>query len=891
MRKTQWLAIALTAGAVSTAKAEITNFSRDVAVAIDRGLQFFDNAGVFQNPSAAGDGAGLAALALLEKRQSADPNSPPVGYANALPADRMRMDQIFAFIIQRASDPNQTFYAYRDGGDLMALSIYIRTGGPDQMGATNAIRATFDRIHANQGMHGYWCYNDGSCQDSSTTQLVMAGLAAARGVFSDPQYADAMRLMQLDQLAAHTRAAYQMNGQPGDLEPMLEKGHGYNVGHPNSLQQTASGLWGQIIGGADLNDDSVQAYLRWIRNRYNYATTEFANGGWTQSYFYFLWSSSKAFKFLDDSGVAPTPGHLSPSDLGLLPPGDMPAFIGRAVHRDPSTDPRVPSFGPGAAGYYASPFEPARWYYDYAYTILTEQDANGQFQAPANNAVWNGLAEQAYALLVLERSLGGGCADTDHDGVCDVEDTCPDVANPQQADSDGDGHGDACDNCPNDPNREQIDTDGDGIGDVCEGCPDNPKTEVCDGVDNDCDGQVDEDLQEIVCSTGLPGRCAEGRAACGGVEQQCEPLRQPIEETCNGLDDNCDGHIDEGVRNACGTCDASVPAETCNGVDDDCNGTVDDNAPCDGGRICRHGVCEDPCAGVECPEGQVCIEGYCADACVVADCPRGFNCMNGQCMDPCEGVQCEAPLICFGGHCVADDCLARGCEEGQRCRDVGCEQDPCVGVQCDPGSFCQDGTCVPSCAAVACDLNQRCVDDGSCAVDRCFGVDCPDGFVCRGGECRSNLCAGVNCDEGRVCIDGTCIVDPCSSVRCPPGEACFVTETGGTQCKNNYVEPPPYETPDAGAPDGGAVTPDGGATSDGGATADGATDDAGVVTPHPDGGAPADMGGSGSADAAPCNNSDKGGCDCNVGAADASGAPWMLWLLGASGVVIRRRRR
>ena len=56
-----------------------------------------------------------------------------------------------------------------------------------------------------------------------------------------------------------------------------ERGHGYRAGYESSYQQTASGLWGQIIGGADLNDPSVQGFLHWLVNRYNYTTTGAAN--------------------------------------------------------------------------------------------------------------------------------------------------------------------------------------------------------------------------------------------------------------------------------------------------------------------------------------------------------------------------------------------------------------------------------------------------------------------------------------------------------------------------------------------------------------------------------------------------------------------------------------
>ncbi|MBZ5637377.1 MAG: thrombospondin type 3 repeat-containing protein [Acidobacteriia bacterium] len=72
-------------------------------------------------------------------------------------------------------------------------------------------------------------------------------------------------------------------------------------------------------------------------------------------------------------------------------------------------------------------------------------------------------------------------ADGDQDGVPDVLDNCPKVANAAQLDADGDGHGDACDNCPAVYNPDQSDIDGDGIGDVCDSDMDN------DGVPNELD--------------------------------------------------------------------------------------------------------------------------------------------------------------------------------------------------------------------------------------------------------------------------------------------------------------------------------------------------------------------------------------------------------------------
>lgn len=50
---------------------------------------------------------------------------------------------------------------------------------------------------------------------------------------------------------------------------------------------------------------------------------------------------------------------------------------------------------------------------------------------------------------------GCNCPDADSDGVCDIDDNCPSVANPGQEDGDGDGIGDACDNCPYYANPDQ----------------------------------------------------------------------------------------------------------------------------------------------------------------------------------------------------------------------------------------------------------------------------------------------------------------------------------------------------------------------------------------------------------------------------------------------------
>ena len=499
-----------------------TPFEQDVSTSIDLGLEWLANQGAFNNPPVGGSGwndagqdaAGLTLLALLEKRAGGDPDAPPQGYAGASATDQARMETLVTFMLGYVN--STSFYAYRDGGYMMALSVYLRTGGPEIVGAPltllQAINTLFDRTIANQRTgytdsaapypenNGYWCYTNDGCRDSSTTQLVVAGLAAVRAVYSDAAYADPARLAQLDNATALARTAYARNGVPGQVGTVCgvlpdEKGHGYQTGNNNSPQQTASGTWIQLVGGADVNDPDVQAYLRWLYHRYNYLTLNNSYVWGSNSYWYFLWSSSKAYEYIQNSGVTVAPGNLSPADIGTLDPANAPACADRKLQRDPDVDPRVALFGPEGAGYYGA--ESKRVYYDYAYTIMSHQCENGQYNCNSPPGRWNTYSSQAYALLVLQRSIGGGCIDSDGDGVCDDEDNCVNTPNPDQADRDGDGVGDVCDNCPDVPNPDQADSNGDGIGDAC-----SAQVAVCDV---EPDGDIDKlDLRAISRSRNQP---------------------------------------------------------------------------------------------------------------------------------------------------------------------------------------------------------------------------------------------------------------------------------------------------------------------------------------------------------------------------------------------------
>ncbi|MBN2497050.1 MAG: putative metal-binding motif-containing protein [Deltaproteobacteria bacterium] len=165
-----------------------------------------------------------------------------------------------------------------------------------------------------------------------------------------------------------------------------------------------------------------------------------------------------------------------------------------------------------------------------------------------------------------------GCRDVDHDGY-------------------GEGPGCLGADC-DDRNRS-----------VYEGAP-----ELCDGLDNDCDDETDEDfpLLGAACDGADSDECENGTTTCmpdgSGVECVNESVTD-IPELCNGEDDDCDGETDEDFPQLGTACDGADSdectngtytcmadgsgvecvnesvtdiQEVCDGADNDCNGTADD---------------------------------------------------------------------------------------------------------------------------------------------------------------------------------------------------------------------------------------------------------------------------------------------------------------------------
>ena len=231
------------------------------------------------------------------------------------------------------------------------------------------------------------------------------------------------------------------------------------------------------------------------------------------------------------------------------------------------------------------------------------------------------------------------CLDSDGDGFGDSDygtDGCDD---PTPDCNDGDhyvfpGADELCDGLDNDCDglvpADEVDDDGDGIV-ICEGdCDDGDADtfpgapELCDRIDNDCDGivpdnEADEDGDgQLVCE----GDCNDDDASvhsgaeegCDGVDTDCDGTLGPDETDDDGdVVTECDGDCDDGNSDVYPDAE-----ELCDGLDTDCDGTVPDeeaDGDGDGVSLCE-GDCDDSDASMYPGATEICdgIDNDCDEA-------------------------------------------------------------------------------------------------------------------------------------------------------------------------------------------------------------------------------------------------------------------------------------
>ncbi len=283
-----------------------------------------------------------------------------------------------------------------------------------------------------------------------------------------------------------------------------------------------------------------------------------------------------------------------------------------------------------------------------------------------------------------------------------------------------------------------------------------PQKEQCNGVDDDCNGTIDdvESTTATPCSVeGLQGPCAEGTRTCKNGAVTCVPSTSPVEEACDGKDNDCDGKVDElfacqqGPAGEGGRCDPTGESE---GV----------KVACQQGLVClkygdnRGNYCHVPC--------QPDAPGQCAHnanlTCIATQDNSGGVCLKASCMSDAEcqkGYRCETRSLGQGNLCFPDRPTGPY-GQGQLCKTPveksGCKADHrCVLSKAEA----KQGVCAKTCQTSAqCStltegattFPSQCTalgNNGGYCLIPCQAGDkvCPTGMSCQGSGAQ-RFCLG-----------------------------------------------------------------------------------------------------------------------------------------------------
>ena len=326
-----------------------------------------------------------------------------------------------------------------------------------------------------------------------------------------------------------------------------------------------------------------------------------------------------------------------------------------------------------------------------------------------------------------------------------------------------------------------------------------------------CSVLVDPENSDVKClaRSGSADPCGEieaGLVCRAGRCERCEP--GTVREDCNGIDDDCDGKIDEGhdqdrdgftwcgggdraladcvdtdptIRPRGDTLDGVIGhRDTCgDGIDNDCSGVPDDDPTCDGTANCEDTdtPCLAPGTCMSCPGGQQC-----------EPCPAGTNCGSRRsiCVTPLNpGLNCTSDTDCNGGLCVDNAALGVMSSVGKACTRACCSD-----LDCDAEDLCLvrgNGTrlCTPPglVGRVTTKQGQPCSSNDECASGSC---DPPS----EGGEtvCRRPCTSDADCADA---LHGSaCVFVARASLSNPGSFACGEPMTDGAGA-GEYCVPSP----------------------------------------------------------------------------------------------------
>ena len=252
------------------------------------------------------------------------------------------------------------------------------------------------------------------------------------------------------------------------------------------------------------------------------------------------------------------------------------------------------------------------------------------------------------------------------------------------------------------------------------------------------------------------GRC-EAERLC---DEPC-PARTPAPESCNGIDDNCNGITDEDTEEECYPFYCDSDAGACHTA---C-ATLDDCQP--GYVACTDGICVAEQGG-RCTLDAGCATGFCVDG----------VCCESACEGLCESCAVDGLLgVCSAvpegydprGDCPIDSestCGRSGVCSGLRSCGLYPEGTVCSQPECVGETLIEAGECdgAGECLTIQHDCAPQLCVEGECLAT-CDGVDdCQAGYLCVDGTCMKDL--GLQCAQGDECASGHCVDGVCCEAAC-----------------------------------------------------------------------------------------------------------------------------